>query len=144
MPNLRKNRLSMDFYGLFQSTDKQMIYGRIYGFFLTRFGYYPLSPRPPLHFRNSRYSTDKKTIFGQIYGFFRTEFGYYPPPPPPTLDSRYFARAELNFSAAPSELFRLLPEISGFFGIPIGQLCNTNDNSPDTVTSESILYACQD
>ena len=34
MPNLRKNPFSMDFYHLFQSTDKQMIYGRIYGFFL--------------------------------------------------------------------------------------------------------------
>ena len=34
MPNLRKNPFSMDCYQLFQSTDKQMIYGRIYGFFL--------------------------------------------------------------------------------------------------------------
>ena len=34
MPNLRENPFSMDFYHLFQSTDKQMIYGRIYGFFL--------------------------------------------------------------------------------------------------------------
>ena len=33
MPNLRKNPFSMDCYHLFQSTDKQMIYGRIYGFF---------------------------------------------------------------------------------------------------------------
>ena len=77
MPNLRKNPFSTDFYRLFQSTDKQMIYGRIYGFFLTR-------------------GTEKKPIFGRIYGFFRTEFGYYPPPPPPTLDSRYFAR-RVNF-----------------------------------------------
>ena len=34
MPNVRKNPFSTDFYHLFQSTDKQMIYGRIYGFFL--------------------------------------------------------------------------------------------------------------
>ena len=34
MPNLPKNPISVDFYHLFQSTDKQMIYGRIYGFFL--------------------------------------------------------------------------------------------------------------
>ena len=34
MPNQRKNTFSMDCYHLFQSTDKQMIYGRIYGFFL--------------------------------------------------------------------------------------------------------------
>ena len=33
------------------STDKKIIYGRICGFFLTRFGYYPT----PLHFRDSRY-----------------------------------------------------------------------------------------
>ena len=38
---------------LFQSTDKKMIYGRIYGFFLTWFSYYP--PLTPLHFRGSRY-----------------------------------------------------------------------------------------
>ena len=34
MPNLRKNPFSTDLYHLFQSTDKQMIYWRIYGFFL--------------------------------------------------------------------------------------------------------------
>ena len=34
MPNLRENPFSTDLYHLFQSTDKQMIYGRIYGFFL--------------------------------------------------------------------------------------------------------------
>ena len=34
MPNLRRNPFSMDLYHLFQSTDKQMMYGRIYGFFL--------------------------------------------------------------------------------------------------------------
>ena len=58
MPNLR-----IFIACLFQSTDKKKIYGRIYRFFLTWFGYYP-----------------------RIYGFFRTEFGYYPPPSP-TLDS---------------------------------------------------------
>ena len=34
MPNLRKNPFSTNCYHLFQSTDKQMIYGRIYGVFL--------------------------------------------------------------------------------------------------------------
>ena len=33
MHNLRKHPFSMDCYHLFQSTDKQMIYGRIYRFF---------------------------------------------------------------------------------------------------------------
>ena len=76
MPNQRKNPFSTDFYRLFQSTDKKMIYGRIYGFFLTRFGYYP---KPPLHFRDGGI-VRKNPIFGRMYGFFRTEFGYYPPP----------------------------------------------------------------
>ena len=84
----------------------------------------------------------KKKIYGRIYGFFRDRgslrkkadfwtnlriFSYWvrllPTPPPPTLDSRYVAHAEWTSSAAPSELFRLLPEIAGFFGIPIGQPC---------------------
>ena len=34
MPNLRKIPFSTDLYHLFQSTEKQMIYWRIYGFFL--------------------------------------------------------------------------------------------------------------
>ena len=46
MPNLRKNPFSTRFYHLFRSTDKKMIYGRIYRFFLTRFGYYPPPPTP--------------------------------------------------------------------------------------------------
>ena len=39
-----ENPFSTDFDHLFQSTDKFFIYGRIYGFFLTRFGLPP--PRP--------------------------------------------------------------------------------------------------
>ena len=61
---------------------QKLIFGRIYGFFLTRFGYYP--PPPPLHFR-VRGFYEKKKIFGRIYIFFRTEFGYYTTPPQ-TLD----------------------------------------------------------
>ena len=80
MPNLRKNPSSTDLYRLFQS----MIYGRIYRFVLTRFGYYP-PPPPPLHFRD-RGILREKTISGRIYGFSRTEFGYYPPPPDFRLD----------------------------------------------------------
>ena len=75
-------------------------------------------PPPPIAL-SDRGIVRKKRIFGRIYGFFRTEFGYYPHPP--ALDSRYFARAELTSVAAPSELFRLLSEISVFLGIPIGQ-----------------------
>ena len=50
MPNVRTNPFSMDCYHLFQSTDKKMIYGQIYGFFLTRFGYYRPPPLTTLHF----------------------------------------------------------------------------------------------
>ena len=89
-----------------------MIYGRIYGFFLTRFGYYY-----SLHFRDCGILRGRKRFFDESADLATT------PPPPPTLDSRYFARAKWISSAAPSELIRLLvlPEISGFFGIPIGQ-----------------------
>ena len=47
-----KNPFSTDFYHLF----KKIIYGWIYGFFLTRLGYYPFTPPPtPLHFQDSRF-----------------------------------------------------------------------------------------
>ena len=59
---------------------KKKIFGRIYGFFLTRFGQYP--PPLPIALSRSRYSTD-----GRIYGFVRTESGYYYP----TLDSPLWA-----------------------------------------------------
>ena len=52
-------------------------------------------------FSRSRYSTGKKDFWKNLRNF-----------------SRYFARAELTSSAAPSELFQLLPKISGFVGQP--------------------------
>ena len=61
MPNLRKNPFCTEFYRLFQSTDKKMIYGRIYGFFLTRLGYYA-----PLHFRDRGILRKKKQFFLRI------------------------------------------------------------------------------
>ena len=79
------------------------------------------SGMPNLRIFIACFSLRTQFFYGRIYGFFRTEFGYYPPPP--TLDSRDFARAEWTYSAAPRGLCRLLPEISGFFGIPIGQPC---------------------
>ena len=84
MPNLRKNPFSTDLYCLFQSTDKTMIYGRIYGFFL-------LGPAttPPHCTSRSRYSTGKKRFFDESTDFFMLSSATMPP-----LDSRYFARAE--------------------------------------------------
>ena len=69
-------------------------------------------------FSRSRYSTEKNRFLDESTDFFVLSSATTPLPP--TLDSQYFARAEWTSSAAPSELFRLLPEISGFFGIPIG------------------------
>ena len=86
MLNLRKNLFSTDFDCLFQSTEFFCIYGRIYGFFLTRFGYYP----PPLHFRDR----------GRTYRFFHAEFGYYPLPPPDLRLAVYRARRVNLFGCA--------------------------------------------
>ena len=102
---------------LWYLTDKIMIYGRIYGFVLIR-----LATTPPPHHHHPDhtalwYSTDKKINLWTNLRIFSYSVRQLPPPPLlPTSDSRYFARAEC-------ELFRLLPEISGFFGIPIGQPC---------------------
>ena len=41
-----QSTFSTDFYNLFHSTDKQINYGRIYGYFLTRFANYPPLTRP--------------------------------------------------------------------------------------------------
>ena len=76
-----------------------MIYGRIYGFFLTRFGNYVRAEW--------------------------TFFGYYPPSPRPhcTFETRGISRApsELFFCYYP--LSRSASEISVFFWIPLGQPC---------------------
>ena len=77
MPNLRKNPFSRDFYRLFQSTGEKKIYGRIYGFFLTRFIYYP----PPIALSRSRYSTGKTDFSDESTDLF-------------VLSSATFARAE--------------------------------------------------
>ena len=90
MPNLRKNPFSTDFYRLFESTEKTLIYGRIYRFFLTLLGYYP---PPPIALSRSRYSTGKKNrCLDESADFFVLSSATIPPPH--TLDSRYFARAE--------------------------------------------------
>ena len=102
------------------SLRKKIIDGRIYGFCLTRFGYNP--PPPPLPFRD-RGILGGKTIFGQIYGFFRTEFDCYPPPPPPDFRLAVFRARRVNLFGCAEWTFGyyMVPEISGFFGIPIGQ-----------------------
>ena len=87
MPNLRKNLFSTDFYRLFQSMDKEIIYGRIYGFLLTRFGHYP----PPIALPRSQYSTEKKDFWTNLR---ICSYCVRLLPPPPTLDSRDFARTE--------------------------------------------------
>ena len=101
-----------------QSTEKSVFYG-----FLSLASVY--GPKnylwPNLRFSRSRYSTEKTRFLDESTDFFVLSPATNPPPP--TLDSRYFARAEWTSDAASSELFRLLPEISGFFGIPIGQPC---------------------
>ena len=63
MPNLRKNLFSTDFYRLFQSMDKEIIYGRIYGFLLTRFGHYPPSP---FALPRSQYYTEKNDCWTNL------------------------------------------------------------------------------
>ena len=123
MPNLLKNPFSTDFYRLFQSTDKKMIYGRIYGFCLTWFGY---CPPPHIALSRSRYSTRGKRFLDQFSDFFVLSSATTHSLPP---------RAECTSSAAPSELFRLLPEISGFFGIPIGQPWD-----PHSMLTEIVLF----
>ena len=82
----------------------------------------------PIALSRSRYSTKKNTIFfTNLQIFVRTEFGYYhPPPPPPPPDCRLGVFRARRVNLQPSELFRLLPEMSGFFGIPIGQPCFTS------------------
>ena len=74
----RELSISTVFYGFVSLVSvyghKQKIYGRIYGFFLTRLGY--LGGGGPIALSRSRYSTKKNRFFGRIYGFFRTEFGY--------------------------------------------------------------------
>ena len=87
-----KNPFSTDFYHLF----KKIIYGWIYGFFLTRLGYYPFPPPPtPLHFQDSRFFALAVWTLLRLLN---------PPHPTPLhfRDSRCSARAEINF-------FRLLP-----------------------------------
>ena len=109
MPNLRKNPFSTDFYRLFQSTDKTMIYGRICGFFLTRFGHYP----PPHCTFEIAVFYGKKRFLDETTDFFVPSWANICPD----------FRIAVFRARAPSELFHLLPEISGFFGIPIGQPC---------------------
>ena len=100
-----ENPFSTDFYHLFQSTDKKMIYnGRIYGFFVTRFGY---NAPTPLHSRHWLFSTDKQMIFGRIYGLFLTRFRYYPLHPIALSRLAVFRARRVKI-----ELFRLLPQIS--------------------------------
>ena len=88
MPNLRKIPFSTDCDHLFESTDKKVIYGRIYGCCRTRFGLYPPPPhhpRPHCTLDTRGFHADKQRIFGRICGFFINRFGYYPPPPPDPL-----------------------------------------------------------
>ena len=66
MPNLRKNPFYTDFLRLFLVYGHKIIYGRIYGFFLTWLGYYP----PPPTALSDRGIVRKKRIVGRIYGFF--------------------------------------------------------------------------
>ena len=86
MPNLRKNPFSTTtgFYRLFQSTDKKMIYGRflIYGFVVTRFGYYCTTPPSDTIALAVFYG--QKRFLDESTDFFvgATEFGYYYPPGP--------------------------------------------------------------
>ena len=76
-----------------------MIYGRIYGFCLTRFGYCPPPPLTPLHSRHLRFSTYGQTDdVDESLGLVLTRFS------DPTALSRLAA-----FRGAPNELFRLLP-----------------------------------
>ena len=42
--------------------DKEIIYGRIYGFLLTRFGHYP----PPIALPRSQYSTEKNDFWTNL------------------------------------------------------------------------------
>ena len=77
-PIYGKIRFLLIFIACFTLRTIFFIYGRIYGFVLTRFGYSTPLPPPPLHFRDCGILRKKK-IFGRIYGFFRTEVGYYPP-----------------------------------------------------------------
>ena len=90
-----------------------MIYGRIYGFVHTRFGYYP----PPLHFRGRGILREKK-IFWRIYGFFRNEFGYF------RLAVFRVRHAEWTFSAATRRASKS-PDLAG--DLPI---FDSNDNLP--------------
>ena len=56
------NAFSTNLYHLFQSTDKKIISGRIYGFFLTRLGYYP--PPPIALLRLAAFRARRVNFFG--------------------------------------------------------------------------------
>ena len=116
MPNLRKNPFSMDFDRLFQSTEKKWFMAESTDFFLLG------SATNPHRFAlsRSRYSTEKKQFLDESTDFFVLSSATTPPH---FRFAVFRARREWTSSAVPSELFRLLPEISGFFAIPIGQPC---------------------
>ena len=79
MPNLRKNAFSTDFDHLFQPTDKKIIYGRIYGLFVTRVGYYP-PPRP--HCTAVFYGKNSDLWTSLICSYSVRLLATTPPPPP--------------------------------------------------------------
>ena len=55
MPIYGKIRFLRIFIACFSLRTKNFIYGRIYGFFRTEFGYYPPPPPPPPPTLDSRY-----------------------------------------------------------------------------------------
>ena len=126
MPNLRENPLCTDFYGLFQSTDKNLFLAESTDFVLLG----SATTRPPHCTFEIAVSTRKKKIFGRIYIFFRTEFGYYTTPPPQTLDF-------LELRGTPSEALRLrrvnffgyYPKSQDFSEFRLGTYRHTNNST---------------
>ena len=120
------------FYGFISLASvygKIMIYGRIYGFVLTRFGYYP----PPHYTSEIAVCYGKKRFFDESTDFFVLS-SPTTPPPPPTLDSRYFAR-ERRANLFGCNFFGYYPE-----NPPIGQPCSSRNLSSFILTTSCAAH----
>ena len=132
------------------SVYRKNIYARIYGFFLTRFGYYP---RPHCTFETRGILRTKKLFMDECTDFYLLVSATSPPPPPPPPTrpialSRYavFRARRVNFFGyySPGPVcFRTSQDFSEFrWGNPESVFnratSDYNDNNPHSVAT----YQC--